>query len=137
MKKDKQTKKEDRHMNKKMTLGLVVMLGALNAAQAFNPGVYYYSNEQTKAERQMIHAKAASKAAKRYSKAARRHFKRTTAALNSGIKQHHGYRAYLAAQQEYEDSANRYRPYPEYAEDRGQVSLRYETSEDGFTRILK
>jgi hypothetical protein len=112
-------------------------IATVGQAHAFNPGVYYYSNEQTKAERQMVHAKAARSASKRYHKRARQHFKRTTAALNAGVKQHHAYRAYLAAQDEYQESIERFNPYPEYeaVEDRGEVGLRYGTSETGFKRI--
>lgn len=92
----------------------VIMIGGMNAARAFNPGVYYYSNEETEAKRMAAYSKAHAKQAKRFAKASKRHYKQTTKALNQAMKQHHAYRHMLAMQDQYADSIQRFQPYRAY-----------------------
>jgi hypothetical protein len=101
----------------KKTITLCLVGGALligNAAKAFNPGVYYYSNEQTKAEAYSNRMGYIAKAGKAHYKQVKKHVRQTNRAYEQALRQEQQYRRMLASEQQYMDISREFHKYPQY-----------------------
>jgi len=101
-------------MKKQITLCLVggaLLLG--NAARAFSPGVYYYSNEATKAEAYAGRMKVVNQATKSHYKQVKKHNRMTSKALRVALKQDRQYRRMLASEDQYIQTRQNFEYYPQ------------------------
>jgi len=115
-------------MKKQITLclaGAALLLGS--QAMAMNPGVNYYSNEQTKAQTYANRMKFVAKAGKQHYKQVKKHLRRTNHAYNAAMKQERQYRRMIASETQYLETRNAFQPYPVekfyYGENTGEARL--------------
>jgi hypothetical protein len=85
-------------MKKKIGTLIGILVLTMNAALAFNPGIHYYSNEETKAMAYAGRINVQAKAMKRLDRAARKHLKQTSRTKKHALKQEYIYNRMLLAE---------------------------------------
>jgi len=100
-------------MNKK--IGIIAILIGLSqgAAFSFSPGIYYYSNEATKAEAYAGRMKVVNQATKSHYKQVKKHNRMTSKALRVALKQDRQYRRMLASEDQYIETRQNFEYYPQ------------------------
>lgn len=102
-------------MKKQITLclaGAALLIGT--TAMASNPGITYYSNEQTKAEAYAHRMKYVAKEGKRHWKETKKHLHQTDRAYAQAMRQHQQYRRFLASEIRYANIASEFTNYPRH-----------------------
>lgn len=98
---------------KLVIVGCVILL-ANKPAKAINPGINYYTNEQTKSQRQKVHTEAIEDAADRYNESVEDHLRSTNRALRAAMLQESKYRRMLRLEEQYYATAGQVDPYPQH-----------------------